>query len=91
MTDSEELDLGEIEPGQSPEQRQVDEGAHPWAPSQIQKYEDGGPRYTDAQRKAIGEMRKWWEIVQVQREDLDYAESVLAEKVQDCKDLGVDP
>jgi hypothetical protein len=58
MTDSEELDLGEIEPGRDPGHRSVDKGAHPWAPSQIQKYEEGdAPRYTDAQRKATGEVR----------------------------------
>lgn len=34
----EELDLGEIEPGQSPDHRHVKPGVHPWAPSAIDKY-----------------------------------------------------
>lgn len=35
------LDLGDVGAGTSPASRPVPEGAHPWAPSQLDEYERG--------------------------------------------------
>ena len=34
-----ELELGEIEAGESPSRRKVKPGAHPWSPSALEEYD----------------------------------------------------
>lgn len=38
------LDLGDIEPGEAPGDREISEGHHPWSPSELDKFTPRGKR-----------------------------------------------